>query len=62
MDKKFYILYSKINARISDAVIPGHHIKLNDETYERISRRPQGKRVFKRLLNTVSNERLVLYI
>jgi hypothetical protein len=62
MDKKFYILYSKINARISDAVVPGYHIKFNDETYERISRRPQGKRVFKRLLNTTNNERLVLYI
>lgn len=61
MDKKFYILYSKINARISDSVMTGYHIKVDDLTYERVSRRPLGKRVVKRLLNTSTEEKLVLY-
>lgn len=61
MDKKYYILYSKINARIAETVLSGYHIKVDDITYERVSRRPLGKKVVKRLLNTSTNEKLVLY-
>lgn len=61
MEKEFYIHYAKINARIAETVTTGYHIVVDGETYEKVSRRPAGKRLVRKLRNTQNNLQLSLY-
>ena len=61
MNELFFVPAVKINARIADTVIIGNHIKLNDYTYERVSRRPKGRSIFKRLQSMDGNTKLTIY-
>lgn len=59
MNELFFVPAVKINARIADTVIVGSHIKINDYTYERVSRRPKGRSILRKLQN--SDTRLTIY-
>ena len=61
MIETFYIKSTKINARVSDLVIDGSHIVLEGYRYERLSRRPRGRAIERKLLNESSKERLIIY-
>ena len=61
MNELFFVPAIKINARIADTVIPGSHIKINDYTYERVSRRPKGISIFKKLLSLDEKTKLTIY-
>lgn len=61
MIESFYIKAAKINARVADLVIDGSHINLEDYRYERLSRRPRGRAIERRLVNENTNERIIIY-
>lgn len=61
MEKLFFVPSTKINARIADSVIPGSHITVEGLTYQMVSRRPQGRRVIRKLLNENTQTKITIY-
>ena len=61
MQKLYFILGSKINARISDTVLPGYHIRFEGMVYEQTSKRPFGKTLKRSLINEAKQERVLIY-
>ena len=61
MTKLYYILQSKVNARISDTVMAGTHIRVQDYVYVQTSKRPFGKSLKRSLINESKQERILIY-
>jgi len=61
MDKLFFVTSTKINARIAETVIDGNHITVEGLTYQMVSRRPQGRRVLRKLQNLDTNTQITIY-
>ena len=61
MNKLFFVPSTKINARIADTVITGNHITIEGLTYQMVSRRPQGRRVLRKLQNLDTNTQITIY-
>lgn len=61
MSKLFYISPMRLNAAIAETVISGHHIKIGEYTYVRLTRAPRGKRIIRKLSNLENSERIVIY-
>lgn len=59
--EEYYLPSLKINSKVSDTVIEGRHIEIDGITYQRLSRKPRGRSIQRRLLNMDSNLRLVIY-
>lgn len=57
----YYIPQHRINARISESVITGNHIKIGEYTYELISRAPAGRTVKKKYRSLDNQTQLVIY-
>lgn len=61
MNKLFFVPSTKINARIADTVITGQHITIEGLTYQMVSKRPQGRRVLRKLQNLNTNTQITIY-
>ena len=61
MNREYYISRQRMNARISDTVIPGMHINVKGYEYERVSKAPVGRRIVSRLLNEETKTRITIY-
>ena len=61
MEKLFFVTSTKINARIADTVIDGKHINVEGLTYQRVSKRPQGRRGLRKLQNLDTNTQITIY-
>lgn len=61
MNKLFFVPSTKINARIADTVISGQHITIEGLTYQMVSKRPQGRRVLRKLQNLDTNTQITIY-
>jgi len=61
LEEYYYVSSLKINSKISDTVIEGKHIEIDGITFQRLSRKPRGRSIERKLLNTNSNLRLVIY-
>ncbi len=61
MNKLFFVPSTKINARIADTVITGQHITIGGLTYQMVSRRPQGRRVLRKLFNSNTETQITIY-
>jgi len=61
MQKLYFIPSTKINARISETVLPGYHIKIEGLTFEQTSKRPFGKTLKRSLVNEAKQERILIY-
>lgn len=61
MEKLYYIPQHRINARISESIISGYHIKIGAYLYERISRAPAGRTVQKRYRSLDEKTQFVIY-
>lgn len=61
MNKLFFVPSTKINARIADTVITGQHINIAGLTYQMVSKRPQGRRVLRKLQNLNTNTQITIY-
>lgn len=61
MIKSYYIASTRMNSRIAETVISGQHIVVEGQTYEQVSKRPQGRIPIRYLVNEDKGERLVIY-
>ena len=61
MQKLYFIAPTKINARISESVIPGYHVTIGGITFEQVSKRPFGKTLKRALVNEAKQERILIY-
>lgn len=61
MEKSLFVPSSRINARIQETVLSGYHIVIDGYTYEQVSRRPLGRSVARKLINTNTNEKFIIY-
>ena len=61
MNKLYFISPSRVNARISETVLPGYHITIDGLIYEQTSKRPQGKSLQRSLVNMDKQERVLIY-
>jgi len=61
MNKLFFVPSTKINARIAETVITGQHITIEGLTYQMVSKRPQGRRVLRKLQNLNTNTQITIY-
>ena len=61
MIKSNYIRSSKLTPRINQTVIPGQHIVIEGVTYEKLSRKPYGKAIVRRLKSIEINESITCY-
>ena len=61
MNKLFFVPSTKINARIAETVITGQHINIAGLTYQMVSKRPQGRRVLRKLQNLNTNTQITIY-
>lgn len=59
LNELFYFPNVKLNAKVSELVVEGYDIKVDDYTYVRLSRRPKNRRVLRRLQS--SNDRITIY-
>lgn len=61
MEELFYIPSLKVNAKVSDLVIEGNHIEIDGTTYQRLSRKPRGRSIKRKLSSMKSNTRILIY-
>ena len=47
--------------KIAETVIDGYHIKIDNYTYERVLRKPQGRSLKHSLINKDGTERWLIY-
>jgi hypothetical protein len=61
MEELYYVPSLRINVKISDLVIEGNHIELDGITYQRLSRKPRGRSIKRKLKSLQSNTRILIY-
>jgi len=61
MEELYYVPSLRVNAKISDLVIEGNHIELDGITYQRLSRKPRGRSIKRKLKSLQSNTRILIY-
>jgi|SaaInl85LU_5_DNA_1037374.scaffolds.fasta_scaffold44440_2 hypothetical protein len=59
MIESYYILQSKLNARIAHLAVEGNNIRVEDYEYIRLSSKPRGRQPKRKLQS--SNERILIY-
>ena len=60
MIKSNYIRSTKLTPRINQTVIPGQPIVIEGVTYEKLSRKPYGKAIVRRLKSIELNESIII--
>jgi hypothetical protein len=61
MEELFYIPSLRVNAKVADLVIEGNHIEIDGITYQRLSRKPRGRSIKRKLSSIKSNTRILIY-
>lgn len=61
MEKLFYVPGLKITPKISDTVVDGQHIIVDGDRYERVNKRPTGRRVMRRLRSLDDSTQITIY-
>ena len=60
MNKYYYYQKVKMNAKITDMIIDGFPINVEGYLYERVTKRPNGKRTYRKLINKDQTEKIIL--
>lgn len=61
MEELFYVPSLKVNSKIADLVIEGNHIEINGITFQRLSRKPRGRSIKRKLQDLNNNTRILIY-
>ena len=61
MRELFYVPSLRVNSKISDLVIEGNHITIDGTTYQRLSRKPRGRSLKRKLKNIETDTRILIY-
>ena len=59
MNELFYFPKAKLNSKVSDLVVEGYDIRVEDYTFVRLSRKPRNRRILRKLQS--SSERILIY-
>lgn len=62
MVKSNYIRSSKITPRIKQTVISGEHITIGEDTFEKLSKKPYGRTILRKLIKTDQSEHITCYV
>ena len=60
MTKYYYFPKARMTSRIADMIIDGFHISLDGYIYELITKRPNGRRTLRNLINMDATEKFVI--
>lgn len=58
--KNYYFPSSRLTYKLSELVLDGQDIKIEGYTYSKLSKRPNGRGVARRLLNPETEEKIVI--
>lgn len=61
MEELFYVPSHRVTAKIVELVEEGNHIILDRLTYKKLSRKPRGRMVKRRLQSLDGNTRILIY-
>lgn len=61
MDKQFYMMRSRMTPITRDLMVEGYPITIGEDTYERLIKRPKGRRVLRRLQNLTKDVQITIY-
>ena len=61
MIELYYVPSTKINAKVADLVMTGYNIQIDNYNYERLSRKPKGRTIKRKLQNGNTKERILIY-
>lgn len=56
-----FIKSNKITSKISETVIPGNHIMVEGERFEKLSRKPYGRSIIRTLKSIDEKETITCY-
>jgi hypothetical protein len=62
MIKSNYIRSSKITPRIKQTVISGEHITIEDVRFEKLSKKPYGRTILRKLIKADQSEHITCYV
>jgi hypothetical protein len=62
MIKLNYIRSTKITPRIKQTVITGEHISIDGDTYEKLSKKPYGRTILRKLIKSDNSEHITCYV
>lgn len=61
MEELFYIPSLKVNSKVADTVVYGHHIEIDEITYQRVSKKPKGRSILRKITNITTNQTITIY-
>lgn len=61
MIKLNYIRSAKVTPKIKQNVIPGEHITLEGETFQKLSKKPFGRTILRKLIKADNSEHITCY-
>ena len=61
MRELFFIPSTKVNAKVAELVLEGQHINIGGYQYERLSGKPRGRNILRKLVNEKKGERFIIY-
>lgn len=61
MEESYFIRATKVNARTADLVVEGNHITIDGYKFEKLERKPRGRSIERKLQNTNTGDRFLIY-
>ena len=61
MNESYFIRGTKVNARVAELIIEGQYIQIDGYRFEKLSKKPRGRVIERRLQNTNTQERFIIY-
>ena len=61
MNESYFIRGTKVNARVADLIIEGQYIQIDGYRFEKLSKKPRGRVIERKLQNTNTQERFIIY-
>jgi hypothetical protein len=61
MNESYFVRATKVNARVAELIIEGQHININGYKFEKLSKKPRGRTIERKLQNVESQERFIIY-
>lgn len=61
MNESYFIRGTKINARVADLIIDGQYINIDGYRFEKLSKKPRGRTIERKLQNEQTQERFIIY-
>ena len=61
MIESYFVPSTRINSTVSELIIPGNFIEIENYRFERLIRKPRGRSITRTLINTSTNEKFIIY-